>query len=88
MSRSGEYVTNLPNTSRRIDNTRRVFDYIEEYPIISIRKTATDLGVTYNTVSSAVNKLVQLGVLKESTNASRNRVYYYEEYLEILRKDT
>ena len=78
----------LPNTSRKIDNTRRVFDYIEEYPIISIRKTATDLGVTYNTVSSAVNKLVQLGVLKESTNASRNRVYYYEEYLEILRKDT
>lgn len=78
----------LPNTSRKIDNTRRVFDYIEKYPIISIRKTATDLGVTYNTVSSAVNKLVQLGVLKESTNASRNRVYYYEEYLEILRKDT
>lgn len=72
----------------RISEVRRVFDYIEQYPIIEIKRTAADLGGSYNTVSSAVDKLVQTGILKETTNASRNRVFSYEEYLNILRKDT
>ncbi len=33
-------------------------------------------------------KLVHAGILKETTNAARSRVFAYEEYLEILRKDT
>lgn len=81
-------VCRLPITTRKNDNVRRVFDYIEQYPIIEIKRTAADLGVSYNTVSSAVDKLVQTGILKETTNASRNRVFSYEEYLNILRKDT
>ena len=81
-------IEKLPVTARKNDNVRRVFDYIEQYPIIDIKRTAVDLGVSYNTVSSAVGKLVQAGILKETTNASRNRVFSYEEYLNILRKDT
>lgn len=78
----------LPKTARKNDNVRRLFDYIEQYPIIDIRRTAAELRVSYNTVSSAVKKLTALGVLVEKTNASRNRVFSYEDYLEILRKDT
>ena len=81
-------VANLPNTTRKNDNVRKVFDYIEQYPIMSIKRTASALNLSYNTVSSIVNKLTQNGVLKETTNASRNRVFFYEEYLSILRKDT
>ena len=77
-------VCRLPITTRKNDNVRRVFDYIEQYPIIEIKRTAADLGVSYNTVSSAVDKLVQTGILKETTNASRNRVFSYEEYLNKL----
>ena len=81
-------IERLPVTARKNDNVRRVFDYIEQYPIIDIKRTASDLEVSYNTVSTAVGKLVQAGILKETTNASRNRVFSYEEYLNILRKDT
>lgn len=81
-------VEKLPVTARKNDNVRRVFGYIEQYPIIDIKRTAADLGVSYNTVSAAVGKLVQASILKETTNASRNRVFSYEEYLNILRKDT
>ncbi|MCR4669919.1 MAG: Fic family protein [Saccharofermentans sp.] len=81
-------VASLPNTMRKNDNVRKVFDYIEQYPIISIKRTASALNLSFNTVSSIVNKLIQIGVLKETTNASRNRVFFYEEYLNILRKDT
>ena len=81
-------IEKLPTTNRRSDNVRRVFDYIEQYPIIDIKRTAADLEVSYNTVSAAVVKLVQTGILRETTNAARNRVFAYEEYLDILRKDT
>ena len=81
-------IKRLPVTARKNDSVRRVFDYIEQYPIIDIKRTAVDLGVSYNTISSAVVKLVQAGILTEKTNASRNRVFSYEEYLNIMRKDT
>ena len=78
----------LPKTTRIKDNLRAVFDYIEQYPIIDIKRTAKELEVSYNTVAAAVRKLVELGILQETTNAARNRVFAYEEYLAILRKDT
>ena len=81
-------VEKLPKTTRSKDNLRAVFDYIEQYPIIDIKRTAKELEVSYNTVAAAVRKLVELGILQETTNAARNRVFAYEEYLAILRKDT
>ena len=81
-------VQRLPKTNRSKDNLRAVFDYIEQYPIIDIKRTAKELEISYNTVATAVKKLVEFGILQETTNAARNRVFAYEGYLEILRKDT
>lgn len=81
-------IEKLPKTTRSKDNLRAVFDYIEQYPIIDIKRTAKELAVSYNTVAAAVRKLVEFGILQETTNAARNRVFAYEAYLAILRKDT
>ena len=81
-------VEKLPKTSRSNDNVRKLFDYIEQYPIIDIKKTSEVLKISYNTASSAIKKLEMLGILKQTTNSSRNRVFAYEDYLNILRKDT
>ena len=81
-------IEKLPKTTRRKDNLRAVFDYIEQYPIIDIKRTAKELDISYNTAATAVKKLVELGILQETTNAARNRVFAYEEYLGIFRKDT
>ena len=78
----------LPVTKRKNDNVRRLFEYIEQYPIIDIKRTATALEISFNTAASAVGKLISAGILKETTNSARNRVFIYEEYLHILRKDT
>ena len=78
----------LPKSRRSVDHVRELFDYLEQHPIINIRKTSQALGISYNTASTAVKKLVELGVLHETTNASRNRVFAYQAYLDILRKDT
>ena len=83
-----ENLGKLPKTNRKVDNLKLIFDYIEQYPIIVIKKTSEVLNLSYNTVASAINKLMDLEILKEITNQSRNKVYAYDAYLNILRKDT
>ncbi len=73
---------------RAAKNARAVFDYLEQNPIIDIGKTAEELNLAFSTVSLAVNRLVDAGILIQTNNANRNRVFSYEEYLAILRKDT
>ena len=69
-------------------NLRILFDYIEKYPIIDTKNTSKKLNVSYNTISSAIRKLQELGILTETTNSARNKVFAYSEYLDILKKDT
>lgn len=69
-------------------NAMLVFDYLEANPIIEIRKTAEALGITFNTASSAVRRLTDAGILMQTTNASRNRTFAYEDYLTVLREGT
>ena len=73
---------------RAAKNARAVFDYLEQNPIIDIGKTAEELNLAFSTVSLAVNRLVDAGILVQTNNANRNRVFAYEDYLAILRKDT
>lgn len=72
---------------RAAKNARAVFDYLEKNPIIDIGKTAEELNLAFSTVSLAVNRLVDAGILIQTNNANRNRVFAYEDYLAILRKD-
>lgn len=67
---------------------KKVFAHSEQTPIIDIKKTAIALESSYNTVSTAVKKLMELGVLIQIDNGKRERSFAYEKYLEILRKDT
>lgn len=69
-------------------NAILVFTYLEANPIIEIKKTAEALGITFNTVSSTVNRLVGAGILVQTTKGNRNRTFAYEAYLNILRKGT
>ena len=78
----------ISKLGRAAKNAMLVFNYLESNPIIEIRKTAEALGITFNTASSAVNRLVDAGILVQTTDTSRNRTFAYEAYLNILRKGT
>lgn len=66
----------------------KVFHYLEQNPIIDTSKTAQDLGISFSTTSGAIRRLKEQGILVQTNNANRNRVFSYEEYLNLLRKDT
>ena len=73
---------------RQAKTARLIFNYLEQNPIIDIGKTASELGISFNTASSYIDRLVDHKILVQTNNAERKRVYAYEEYLSILRKDT
>lgn len=66
----------------------KVFAYFEQTPIADIQRSANLLNMAYNTFASAVRKLESLGILKKLGESRRGRVFVYENYLNILRKDT
>ncbi len=69
-------------------NGMSLFEYLEANPIIEIGKTSEVLGLSFNTVSSLVNKFLEAHILVQMKDTSRNRVFVYDEYLKILRRGT
>ena len=84
----GKNAAVISDMGRAAKNAMLVFEYLEANPIIEIRKTAEALSITFNTASSAIKRLADAGILVQTTNASRNRTFAYEDYLSILRKGT
>ena len=80
--------TKVLNLGRRARNGMRVFEYLESNPIIEIRKTSQELDIAFNTISSVIKDLINIGVLEQTSNQSRNRTFAYKEYLEILKEGT
>ena len=81
-------VSAISGLGRAAKNAMLVFNYLESNPIIEISKTAKALGIAFNTASSAVHRLVDAGILVQTSANSRNRTFAYEAYLDILRKGT
>lgn len=79
-------LTSIPK--RQLENAGKLFTYLEANPIVDITKTSQQLGLAYNTTSRLVSAFVKLGLLRQSNTKNKNRVYAYEEYLQILRKGT
>lgn len=78
----------IDSMGRAAKTARALLSYLEQNPIIDIGKTADALGFSFSTVSGAVKRLEENKILVQTNNASRNRVFAYQEYLDILRKDT
>ncbi|MCK9288368.1 MAG: Fic family protein [Sphaerochaetaceae bacterium] len=66
----------------------QLFSYLERNPIMEIKGTAQALQLSFNTVASAVKRLVDIGILVQSGGNQRSRTFSYKEYLDILREGT
>ncbi len=68
----------------RPDSALRVHEVFRRRPMNAISDVARELELTFPTVSTAVDKLVDLGILEEVTGRRRGRVFGYAEYIDIL----
>ena len=66
----------------------KIPDYLRRRPYLAMTKVAAELDISVPSTTSTVQKLVKMGILKEMTGKSRNRIFAYEAYLEILAAGT
>ena len=64
-----------------------IYEYLRRRIAIRIPETAEACGTTKPTVARALEELERLGIAVEVTGKQRNRVYVYQEYVEILNRD-
>jgi len=65
-----------------------IHGYLLKTPFLSITKAAKALKISVPTVTNTVQKLVEIGLLKELTGGARNRLFAYTNYLAILTEGT
>ena len=66
----------------------KLLKYLEEYPLLERGHASKKLTMSFRTVSLAVKDMLELGILESVNRRKRKRLYYYREYLEILRSGT
>ena len=73
--------SDAPNSVRRL--ARSLF----ENPYFTVTEASERIGMTYATANSAVNRLVDDGVVAETTSRERNRVFRATEVMETVERD-
>jgi Fic family protein len=68
--------------------TLRLFELLPRHPIVTAGTVQRLLKTTKPTAGRAVEVLVELGLLTETTGKRRDRAYSYKAYLDILRSGT
>ena len=61
----------------------RTLDQLAHYPVLTIKRLADLLGVSFTAASQAVDQLVEAGILVERTGYERNRIFAAPEALTI-----
>ena len=66
----------------------RVHDALKSRPILSLPAARRHTRLSFQTVASAMERLVTHGIARETTGKRRHRVFVYDQYLSILREGT
>jgi Fic family protein len=77
----------LPRFShRRQDNAQKLMQYLYAKPVVDVKAAAKHLDTTINTATSMIADLVKYGVLREITGQRRNRLFAFQEYIDLFRR--
>jgi Fic family protein len=74
----------VSQTGRGANSMLRCLQALSHRPINSIKGIAQSTNLSYPSVSKAIEKLEELGIVREITGKERNRVYAYERFLRVL----
>ena len=72
------------STERAAPRLLQTVDVLFERPILNIRQLEAALEVPYRTAQRYIEKMVEIGILREVTGRLRNRMFLADEILELL----
>jgi len=78
----------IQKAGRSASTLLRVFRVLCERPLVTLNQVRERSGLSFPAVSHAMAALAQLGIVREVTGQRRNRIFAYNEYLNILNEGT
>ena len=71
--------------SRPAKNAQKLLRFMYAKPIVSVSTIVEALEMSFSSANRLLKSLTELGVLKEMTGFSRNRLFVLEKYLALFR---
>jgi len=78
----------IDTLKRASSSAHKVHELLQQKAIINATKAAKIINVSVPTARSALNNLKRLGLLKEISGSGKERLYIYEELINLLEKGT
>jgi Fic family protein len=75
----------LQSLGSRAANAQKVVRYLYRRPILAAEKVSKVAEVSMPTAYKLVSSLEDLDILKEVTGAERNRLYIFQDYLNLFK---
>ncbi len=80
-----EYDTKILTLGSRAKNAQKLLQLMYATPIVNARSVEKELDISFSSANRLLKSLTELGVLKETTSHSRNRLFVLEKYLNLFR---
>jgi Fic family protein len=81
--RENDHLTIL-TLGKRAQKAGKLLNYLYKDPIVSVYDVSQVLGVTSPTANSLVADMQKLRILKEVTGFTRNRIFFYNDYIKLF----
>lgn len=75
-------------SGRSLGTTFRIFKLLQSTPLITIARASQETQISVPTVTAALTRLQELGIVREITNKRRDKLFSYENYLRLLNEGT
>jgi Fic family protein len=72
-------------STRKQPNAQALMRLLYQQPIVDVKHVASALKLNTNTTNSLVADFVQHGILREITGQRRNRLFAFDQYLQIFK---
>ena len=73
---------------RSAPSALRVHEFMQARPVVTIQSVSDGLNISFPTAGVALQRLAELGIVRETTGKRRGRIYIYSDYLAILDRGT
>lgn len=74
----------IDKLGRIAGNALKVHELLFRFPLVSVNPIAEMLGVSFTSANRLVERMVDIGILVESTGNARNRVFNYAKYVHLF----
>jgi Fic family protein len=78
--------TLILSLGKKVQLAKDVLNYLYSSPAISVQDVVEELGISKPTANGIIRDFQQLGILKEQTGFKRNRIFIFEQYLDLFRR--